>query len=75
MLENKITKKIGNIPEINNLPKETINGELGEITIYKKDLTKQQAETEYNKIKQQKDYYWRTCKVPENIAKELDLER
>ena len=62
MLEQSFTQYIQNTPDLSNLPHETINGNIGELTIYKKDLTQEQAQQRYNEFEERENCFWNSCR-------------
>ena len=62
MLEQSFTQHIQNAPDLSGIPHETLSGSIGEMTIYKKDLTQEQAQQRYNEFEKIDNYFWNSCK-------------
>lgn len=62
MLEQSFTQHIQNAPDLSNLPHETLNGSIGEMTIYKENLTQQQAEQRYSQFAEKDELFWKSCR-------------
>lgn len=70
LVERKIKVKLEEKFDVSKLNSYTINGRIGELKIFGKKLTEEQAKEIYEIKASYMDYFWKTCKETHYIGEE-----